>query len=183
MRATSEIPNDRALPALAAILAVGLAGSIPSVDFDERRVGIRLRGYTAGSRATFEVRAGQRHFAVKAYAEDPTPEAALYGALAAAGLAGESDVHVPPLMAWERDLRLLVIGWLEGPTALDLPCWRHRPDRSRFKVPMPAGTTKSAPTPALRQLARDCLRPFQQRFGALRPVRLAAAEREASASE
>src|SRR5207247_691384 len=64
-----------------------------------------LRGYTPGSRATFEARAGGRRVAVKAYAEDPAPEAALYEALAAAGLGGVSDVRVPPLLAWERDLR------------------------------------------------------------------------------
>ena len=58
--------------------------------------------------------------AVKAYAEDPASEAALYEALAAAGLGGESDVRVPPLLAWERDLRVLVIGWLDGPTTRDL---------------------------------------------------------------
>src|SRR5207247_10170188 len=83
-------------------------------------VEVVLRGYTPGSRATFEARAGARRVAVKVYAEDPAPEAALYEALAAAGLGDESDVRVPPLLAWERDLRVLVIGWLEGPTARDL---------------------------------------------------------------
>src|SRR5262249_22373813 len=31
-----------------------------------------------------------------------------------------TGMRVPPLLAWERDLRLLVVGWLEGPTAFDL---------------------------------------------------------------
>ncbi|HKI71752.1 MAG TPA: phosphotransferase, partial [Verrucomicrobiae bacterium] len=79
-----------------------------------------LRSYSPGSRATFEVCAGDRRVAVKAYAEDPSPEAELYEALAAAGLAGDSGVRVAPLLTWDRDLRVLVNGWLEGPTANQL---------------------------------------------------------------
>src|SRR6266545_3135976 len=120
MRATTDIPNDRALPALVTILAAGLAGTIPSLDFEDRRVEVLLRGYTPGSRATLEVRAGHRHFAVKAYAEDPAPEATLYEALAEAGFAGDSGVRSPRLLTWERHLRMLVISWLEGPTAREL---------------------------------------------------------------
>jgi len=32
----------------------------------------------------------------------------------------DARIRVPPLLAWDRDLRVLVIGWLEGPTAHDL---------------------------------------------------------------
>ncbi len=120
MRATTQIPNDRALPALVAILATGLAGVLPALEFDDRHTEVALRGYTPGSRATFEVRTARRHFAVKAYAEDPASEAELYEALAAAGLGGNSNVRVPPLLARDHNLRLLVIGWLEGPTARQL---------------------------------------------------------------
>ncbi len=115
-----DIPDDPALPALAAIRTAGLAAAIPSLGLKDAPVELLLRGYTRGSRATFEARVGQRRFAVKAYADDPTREAELYDALAAAGLAGTSGARVPPLLAWERDLRVLVIGWLEGPTANDL---------------------------------------------------------------
>ena len=120
VKATDDLPDDPAMPALAAIRAAGLAGAIRVPGLGDGPVEFLLRGYTPGSRATFEARAGARRVAVKAYAEDPAPEAALYEALAAAGLGGESDVRVPPLLAWERDLRVLVIGWLEGPTARDL---------------------------------------------------------------
>src|SRR5213076_1759372 len=65
-------------PALAAIRALGLAVAIPALGLDDRPVELTLRGYTPGSRATFEVRAGGRHFALKLYAEDPEPEADLY---------------------------------------------------------------------------------------------------------
>src|SRR5438445_8604610 len=120
VQATNDLPDDPAMPALAAIRAAGLAGAIQVPGLGDGPVEFLLRGYTPGSRATFEARVGGRRVAVKAYAEDPAPEAALYEALAAAGLGGESDVRVPPLLAWERDLRVLVIGWLEGPTARDL---------------------------------------------------------------
>jgi len=120
VKARTEIPEDPALPGLAAIRAVGLARAIPALGLADDPVELMLRGYTPGSRATFEARAGSRRFAVKAYASDPAPEATLYGAFHAAGLAGHSGVRVPPLLAWERGLRVLVIGWLEGPTAGEL---------------------------------------------------------------
>src|SRR5256886_6762788 len=49
-----------ALPGLAAIRAVGVAGALPALDLDERSVEVTLRGYTPGSRVTLEVRAGER---------------------------------------------------------------------------------------------------------------------------
>src|SRR3989449_253570 len=120
VQATNDLPDDPAMPALAAIRAAGLAGAIRVPGLGDGPVEFLLRGYTPGSRAPFEARVGGRRVAVKAYAEDPAPEAALYEALAAAGLGGESDVRVPPLLAWDRDLRVLVIGWLEGPTLGEL---------------------------------------------------------------
>jgi len=119
VQATNDLPDDPAMPALAAIRAAGLAGAIRVPGLGDGPVEFLLRGYTPGSRATFEARAGRYRVAVKAYAEDAAPEATLYEALAAE-LAGDWQVRVPPLLAWERDLRVLVIGWLEGPTARDL---------------------------------------------------------------
>lgn len=117
MKATRDLPRDPALPGLEAIHTAGLAGAMPALGLGGAPVELVLTGYSPGSRATLEVRAGDRHLALKAYAEDPAEEAALYEALAAQGLGGESGARVPPLVAWERDLRLLVIGWLEGPPA------------------------------------------------------------------
>src|SRR3989441_12511843 len=73
VKATSELPDDPALPGLAAIRAWGLAVAIPALGLGDRPVELTLRGYTPGSRATLEVRAGDRHFALKLYAEDPEP--------------------------------------------------------------------------------------------------------------
>ena len=55
MKATTELPDDAALPGLAAIRASGLAAAMPALGLDDRPVELTLRGYTPGSRATFEV--------------------------------------------------------------------------------------------------------------------------------
>jgi len=119
-RANAELPNDSALPALVAIRAVGLAAAIPELVLEGCPVEFALRGYTAGSRVTFEVRAENRRFAVKAYADDLAPEAELYAIFAAVGLSSNATVRAPSLLAWNRELRVLAIDWLEGPTAKEL---------------------------------------------------------------
>ena len=126
MNPTIDLPDDAALPGIVAMRALGvtrtlgLARELLASQLDDAPVSMQLVGYSPGERATLEVRVAQRRLAVKAYAEDPTPEVVLYQALAAAGLAGDSGVRVPPLLAWDRDLRVLVIGWLEGATVHDL---------------------------------------------------------------
>src|SRR6266516_6853958 len=120
MIAIIEILNDRALPVLAAIRACGLAVVLPALELDGCPVELTLRGYSEGSRVALEVRAGQRHFAVKAYEDDPSPEVELYGVLAANGFTDDAPVRVPPLLGWNCDLHVLAIGWLDGPTAHEL---------------------------------------------------------------
>ena len=122
MRPTADLPDDPRLPGLMAIRDSGLARAIPALGLEQGEGGVELVlcGYHPGARATLDARVGQRRFAVKTFADDPAPEAALYQALGAAGLAGDSGARVPPLLAWDHDLRVLVIGWLEGPTAHDL---------------------------------------------------------------
>ncbi len=117
---TRVLPDDADLPGLMAIKTLGLARAIPALDLPEGPVELINRGYTEGSRITLEARAGQRRFAVKSYAGDPSDEAALYEHLASAGLTTASGCCAPPLLLWERPLRVLVIGWLEGPSAEDL---------------------------------------------------------------
>lgn len=115
-----ELPNDPALPGLVAIRQRGLARAIPALELGDGPVELINRGYTEGSRITIEVRAGERRFAVKAYADDPSKEAFLYQGLSDAGLTGASGCCAPPLLLWERGLRVLVIGWLEGRSANEL---------------------------------------------------------------
>jgi hypothetical protein len=110
----TTIPDDPALPALEAIRTVGFGAALPDLGFDEGIAELRRCGYTLGNRATIEAQRGDRHFAVKAYAKDPSAEALLYHALANAGLAGSSGVRVPRLLGWNRDLRLIAISWQAG---------------------------------------------------------------------
>jgi hypothetical protein len=117
-RTVAELPEDTALPLIREIQAASLGGQFPSVD--GRPVEFVVRSYKPRKRVTIEVRAGRCRFAVKAYASDPAPEAELYDALAAAGLAGGAAVRVPRLLAYDPGLRMEVIGWLEGPSAQDL---------------------------------------------------------------
>jgi len=62
VRARTEIPEDPALPGLAAIRAVGLARAIPALGLADDPVELMLRGYTPGERATFEAHAGGGRF-------------------------------------------------------------------------------------------------------------------------
>jgi aminoglycoside phosphotransferase (APT) family kinase protein len=114
MRPTDEFPDDPALPAIAIIRQGGLARALPTLHLGDQPIDLQLSGYTDGSPATFEVRAGDRHVAVKVYADDPSSEAELYRAMAAAGFAGDAGPRAPRLVAWERDLRILVLSWLDG---------------------------------------------------------------------
>src|SRR5436190_18644549 len=120
MKLTAEFLEDDALPALDALRSAGLAGAIPALGLQGRPVELRLCRYHHGVRAVFEARVQDRRFAVKAYAEDPSLEAQLYEALSAAGFANDSGFRVPLLLGCNRDLRLLVTDWLEGPTAEQL---------------------------------------------------------------
>ena len=75
MTATNEIPDDPALPALAAIRTRGLARTNPWLGLGDRPLQLALCGYSPGPRATLEARAFRRRLAVKAHAEDPGEEA------------------------------------------------------------------------------------------------------------
>ncbi len=115
-----ELPEDPELPGLTAIRRLGLARALPALSLGGEPVELINRGYTQGSRITLEARIGQRRFAVKAYADDPAEEAALYQGLAGAGFTTEAGCCAPPLLLWEHALRVLVIGWLDGPSAEEL---------------------------------------------------------------
>lgn len=120
MKPTTILPDDLALPGLVAVREQGLNAAIPGLGLDGGPTELVLRGYTPEFRATLEARVADRHFAVKAYSDDPTAEAELYRALAGCGLAGDAGPRVPPLLAFDRELKILVIGWLDGPTAHEL---------------------------------------------------------------
>src|SRR5437870_11566131 len=114
MESTGRLPDDPALPALEAIRIKGLPRAIPELELDNDPVELRLCNYVAGSRATFEARVGDRRFAVKAYSEDPAPEAQLYRRLSRMGLAGDFGARVPKLITTSREVMVLVLSWLDG---------------------------------------------------------------------
>lgn len=113
MPSTSELPRDPALPGLEAVRTQGLEGTLPEIAFDGPAE-LRLIKHVKGSRAVFEGRAGSHRFALKFYADDPTPEANLYRSLAALGLANGGEFRVPRLLGIRSDLRMLTIEWLDG---------------------------------------------------------------------
>ena len=87
MKPTTDLPDDAALPGIVAMRALGvtrtlgLARALLAWGLDDAPVSMHLVGYSPGERATLEVRVAQHRLAVKAYAEDPTPEVILYQAL------------------------------------------------------------------------------------------------------
>jgi hypothetical protein len=120
MKPILDLPDDPALPAIAAIRTAGLRAVLPTLDLaGDDAVELRVCGYTPGSRVTLDVQAGQQRVAIKVYADDAEPEAALYRALGTAGFGedGRAGARVPPLLAWEPALHVLAIGWLHGPPA------------------------------------------------------------------
>src|SRR5262249_43862113 len=117
MKFVTTLPVDQALPGLEAIREHGPGVlRVPGIDFHDAAV--ELCGYSPGNRATLGVLAGDRRFAVKTMAGDPEREASFYRRMNACG--DRFEVQVPPLFAIDRDLRLFVTGWLEGPTVSDL---------------------------------------------------------------
>ena len=118
-RATaSELPDDPALPGLRKIMTRGLAQVMSEPELELAT--LCMHNYVPGSRATLEVRMADRRFVIKIYADDPSAEAEVYLRLAALGLAGDSGPRVPRLLSWDRDQKILVLSWLEGPSASQL---------------------------------------------------------------
>ena len=114
----SKLPDDPALPGLRKIKTRGLAQvmSEPELEF----AALWMHNYVPGPRATLEARVADRRFAIKIYADDPSDEAEVYRRLAVLGLAGDFGPRVPRLLSWDRDQKILVLSWLEGPSASQL---------------------------------------------------------------
>ena len=113
----SALPDDSALPGLRSIRMRGLAETLPELNLGGGQAVIRMCNHHPGERAAIEVRAANRRFAIKFYADDPAAEAEVYQRLAVEGLAGDSGPRVPRLLGWDRDRKILVLSWLEGPSA------------------------------------------------------------------
>jgi aminoglycoside phosphotransferase (APT) family kinase protein len=114
------LPDDPGLPGLVAIRALGLRRILPELELGSDPIDLDVRAYKDARRITLELRTPGRRVAVKAYGKSPHEEVALTETFAAAGFTGGDGARVPRIVAWKPDLRLLVIEWLEGPTASDL---------------------------------------------------------------
>ena len=115
---SSELPDDPALPGLRKIRTGGLAQVMSEPELE--LAALWMHNYVPGSRATLEARVADRRFAIKIYADDPSDEAEVYRRLAVLGLAGDFGPRVPRLLSWDRDQKILVLSWLEGPSASQL---------------------------------------------------------------
>src|SRR5213080_3183252 len=119
-RSAPPMTDDPALPALEILRDAGLADALPELRLGDIPPDLRLCNYVPGSRATFEIRAGDRRFAVKMYVDDPSSEVQLYRKLARLGLSKDFGARAPRLLAWDPELKMIVTSWLDGPTVAHL---------------------------------------------------------------
>src|SRR2546430_5534201 len=119
-RPPPPMTDDPALPALEILRDTGLADAFPELRLGDIPPDLRLCNYVPGSRATFEIRAGDRRFAVKMYVDDPSSEVQLYRKLARLGLSKDFGARAPSLLAWDPELKMIVTSWLDGPTMAHL---------------------------------------------------------------
>ena len=119
-RSAPPMTDDPALPALEILRDTGLADAFPELRLGDIPPDLRLCNYVPGSRATFEIRAGDRRFAVKMYVDDPSSEVQLYRKLARLGLSKDFGARAPRLLAWDPELKMIVTSWLDGPTVAHL---------------------------------------------------------------
>lgn len=91
------------------------------------RVGLRARDtevlllkHRPGSRCSFRVDLDGEPVALKAYADDPSPLADLLLRFERSGLATGRGATAHPLLGFDRALRFIVTGWLDGPSGSEL---------------------------------------------------------------
>lgn len=114
------LPVDPGIPALAAFSARGLAAVLAPLGVPVPVSGAEVLKHHPGSRCTLRVRGGGRWFAVKAFHRKPAREAEAMTRLRAAGLASGRPPTIAPLLGFDPDLRILVLEWLDGPSAFEL---------------------------------------------------------------
>jgi hypothetical protein len=114
----SQLPDDPSLPGLRKIMTRELTDTMPGLELEQATLWIR--NYVPGSRATLEARVADRRFVIKIYADDPSGEAEVYRRLALLGLAGDFGPRVPRMLGWDRDQKIIILGWLGGPSMSQL---------------------------------------------------------------
>jgi hypothetical protein len=110
------LPADGALPALVAMERDGVAAVLSGIGLTPPFEGIAVLKHHPGRRCTFAVRAGGREVVAKAYrGGDVAAQVGLLDALDRAGLVGERGPKAPRVVAFDLDLRMLVVERLDGP--------------------------------------------------------------------
>src|SRR5204862_6031145 len=98
-RSAPPMTDDPALPALEILRDAGLADAFPELRLGDIPPDLRLCNYVPGSRATFEIRAGDRRFAVKMYVDDPSSGVQLSRKMGRVGHAKELGARAAVLLA------------------------------------------------------------------------------------
>jgi hypothetical protein len=114
------LPTDPSIPALCAIHDQGLGPVLDQLGLRGRSAEIRSLKHHAGSRCTLRLDLDGQRMALKVYADDPFPLAALLRRFEREGLATGRAPTVTPLLGFDRSLRLIVTAWLDGPSGKEL---------------------------------------------------------------
>lgn len=177
------LPADGALPALEAMERDGVAAVLRGVGLEPPFDGIRVLKHHSGRRCTFAVRAGGRELVAKAYRGGRVAaQVALAGALERAGLAGGGGPTAPRVVAFDLDLRILVLERLDGPSGPALIASGAHAGRlaadwllRQWAAPITLGPSYGADD-FLARVERDCapILAASARLGATAMARLAA---------
>jgi hypothetical protein len=115
-----SLPIDAAPPALDAARAHGLATILGRSGLHLAPAHVVVLKHRPGHRCTVLLEAPDRRVVFKAYATDPSPIAEVLRHLSERGLGSGRPPTIAPVEAFDRDLRFLVTGWLDGPRAREL---------------------------------------------------------------
>lgn len=115
----SRLPDDPAIPLLAAITRQGLDPVLSRLGISGV-LQVDLLAHTVGYRCTLRVQTRAAHLVIKGYAHDPRGLIDLLQGFQREGLASGKGPTVPPLEGASESHRCLVTGWLDGPSATNL---------------------------------------------------------------
>jgi hypothetical protein len=114
------LPDDPAIPALAAIRDEGLAAVLAGAGIAGGRGPVAVLKHHTGDRCTFSAESVRGPVVVKATRAPVDAAIALHDGLARAGLASGSAPTAAPVLGVDRTRRILVSARFDGPTGNDL---------------------------------------------------------------
>jgi hypothetical protein len=121
-RAPGRFPEDPRIPALAAMREQGVEDVLRAAGVAFAEGEVEVAQHHPGLRCTLIASTDAERFVVKAYPErtEPAAVAELLEGLEAGGLASGRGPTAPPLVVLHPPLSLLVMRWIEGPSAREL---------------------------------------------------------------